>query len=176
MEKQDVGVGDNCSRGRDYVPLRTLYIIHEIPFLLCKCSTNSNWVLISQWEKKIFQDVFLILKAFHFTSLKSVSIATLFIHTVPIKWLHLVDCFGWLWPWFDFKSKFHFSFLMSEIKLSGICPTQRTDRSFFSIISCSLVLKKSLSLREWCCLCKLFEKLKDLCVSCNNNTNGKHHG
>lgn len=113
----------------------------EFHFYFANVPQNSNWVLISQREK-IFQDVFFILKAFHFTSLKSVSISPLFIHTGPIKWLHLVDCFGWLWPWFDFKSKFHFSFLMSGIKLSCICPTQRTDRSFFSIISCSLVLKK----------------------------------
>lgn len=33
------GGGDNSSSDRDYVLLRTLCIIHGIPFLLCKCVT-----------------------------------------------------------------------------------------------------------------------------------------
>lgn len=33
-------VGDNGCRDRDYVQLRTLHIIHGIPFLLCKRATK----------------------------------------------------------------------------------------------------------------------------------------
>lgn len=90
-----MGVGDNCSSGRDYMPLRTLYIIHGIPFLLCKCATKIPvGCSLAREEKKMLQEVFLIFKAFHFTSLKSIPISTLFIVTGPIKCLHLVDCFA----------------------------------------------------------------------------------
>lgn len=95
----------------------------------------------------MFQAIFLIFKEFHFRSLKSTTISTLFINAGPIKCPHSVQCFGWLWHWFDFRPNFHFSFLMCMIKLSRIGPTQRADRSFFNIISCSFVLKKSFTPR-----------------------------
>lgn len=74
---------------RDYVQLRILCIIHATPFLLCKCA--KKFQLGAHGERNdTLQYVFLILQGFCFNSLKSTSIPTLFIHTGPIKYLHLI--------------------------------------------------------------------------------------
>lgn len=152
----------------------------EFHFYFVSVLQNSNWVLISLGEEgkkekeKMFQAIFLIFKEFHFRSLKSTTISTFFINAGPIKCPHSVQCFGWLWHWFDFRPNFHFSFLMCMIKLSRIGPTQRADRSFFNIISCSFLLKKSFTPRMM--LFIYWKKPKDSRVSDNNNTKSKYQG
>lgn len=126
-------------------------------------------------KKEMLQEVFLNPQQFHFKSLKSTSIPTIFIDIGSIKCLHLINCFNWPWHWFDNKPKFHSPFLMFMIKLSCIRTIQRAGRSFFNVISCSLVLKKSVSENDSVYL-NHWWKLKDSNVSGNSNTNGKHHG
>lgn len=74
MERQDVGVDDNCPSDGEYVTLKTLCITNGISFLFCKCATKLQLDTRQPvtGKKKILQDIFLILKAFHFRSLKSI--------------------------------------------------------------------------------------------------------
>lgn len=130
----------------------------QFHFYFANVPQNFNWVLNRGLGKKCFKKYFKILKnsisnlisllllpRIPFKSRKSTR--TLFIDTGSMKCFHLINCFNWPWHWFCVRPKFHSFFLMFMIKFLSIRPTQRAGRSFFSTISCSLVLKKSFSLR-----------------------------